>query len=332
MRAMVLEQTRPVEASPLRAAELELPAPAAGEVRVRVSCCGVCHTDLHLVEGDLAPHKLPLVPGHQIAGVIDAAGPGVRQWRAGDRAGIPWLYSTDGECRYCRRGQENLCEHARFTGYDVNGGFAEAVIVGEDFCYPLPRNFSDEHAAPLLCAGIVGYRSYRLAGVRRGDLLGLYGFGASAHIVIQVARHLGAEVCVFTRTPAHAELAAKLGAVWTGNAKQPPPSPLDAAIIFAPAGALAPAALRATRPGGTVVCAGITMSPIPQMDYELLYHERMLRSVANSTRQDAREFLELAAQVPVQTEVQVYALAEANRALQDLKGSRIAGAGVLKIA
>ena len=331
MRAMLLEQPRPVEKSPLRAVELEVPAPAPGQVRVRVSCCGLCHTDLHIVEGDLAAHKLPVIPGHQIVGTIDAVGRGARERHEGDRVGIPWLYSTDGECRYCRHGQENLCERGRFTGYDVNGGYAEAVTIGEDYCYPLPSGFADEHAAPLLCAGIVGYRSYRMTGVRPGDVLGLYGFGASAHIVLQVARQQGVNVFVFTRTAVHAKLAGRLGAGWIGDTKQQPPAHLDAAIVFAPAGALVPEALRAIRPGGTVVCAGITMSSIPQMDYELLYRERILRSVANSTRQDARDFLELAAQIRVQTEVQVFSLRDANLALQDLKHSLIAGAGVLKI-
>jgi propanol-preferring alcohol dehydrogenase len=331
MRAMLLEEPRAAEESPLRAVELELPVPAAGQVRVRVSCCGLCHTDLHTVEGDLAVHKMPVIPGHQIVGTIDAVGAGVRGRQEGDRVGIPWLHSTDGDCRYCRSGRENLCEHARFTGYDVNGGYAEAALIGEDYCYPLPAGLSDEHAAPLLCAGIVGYRSYRMTGIRAGEVLGLYGFGASAHLVLQVARHQGVNVFVFTRTAAHAKLAGKLGAGWIGDAKQQPPGHLDAAILFAPAGALVPEALRATRPGGSVVCAGITMSPIPEMDYALLYQERVLRSVANNTRPDAREFLELAAQIPLQTEIQVYRLEEANRALQDLKHSRIAGAGVLQI-
>jgi alcohol dehydrogenase, propanol-preferring len=328
---MLLEQPCPVEDNPLRATELPLPTPQAGEVRVRVRCCGLCHTDLHTVEGDLPIPRLPVVPGHQIVGVVDAAGGGVRGVREGDRVGIPWLHSTDGTCHYCVSGQENLCDHARFTGYHVNGGYAEATIVGEDFCYPLPKAFSDEHAAPLLCAGIIGYRSFRLSNVRPGEKLGLYGFGASAHIVLQFARHLGCEIYVFTRTPAHRELARKLGAAWVGEAKQHPPELLDAAIIFAPSGTLLLDALRSLRKGGTVALAGITMTAIPSMSYELLYQERVVRSVANSTRQDAREFLELAAQTPVHTEVEVFALEQANEALQALKHSRISGAGVLKI-
>jgi propanol-preferring alcohol dehydrogenase len=331
MLAMLLEQASVVEQAPLRSVEMEAPAPASGELRVRVRCCALCHTDLHIVEGELPLPKLPVVPGHQIVGVVETAGNGVRSFREGDRVGIPWLYSTCGTCWYCRSGRENLCEQARFTGYHVNGGYAEAVIVREDFCYPLPAGFSDEHAAPLLCAGIIGYRSFRLSGANRGDWLGLYGFGASAHIVLQFVRYLGIEAAVFTRAPAHAKLARDLGAAWVGDARQQPPAPLDAAIIFAPAGALVPEALRATRPGGTVACAGITMSPIPQIDYSLLYRERTLRSVANSTRQDAREFLELAAEVPVQTTVRLFPLQEANQALQQLKHSQIDGAGVLRI-
>jgi propanol-preferring alcohol dehydrogenase len=331
MRAMVLEQPKPAGQDPLRLLDLPVPVPGPSQIRVRVSHCALCHTDLHIVEGDLPPHKLPLVPGHQIVGQVDACGPYVRMVREGDRVGIPWLNSSDGDCVYCLGGHENLCNQARFTGYDADGGYAEYVTVGEDFAYPLPSVFTSEHAAPLLCAGIIGYRSYRLSGVGRGQRLGLYGFGASAHIVLQFARHLGNEVYVFTRTAAHRELASRLGAAWVGEAGQQPSLRLDAAIIFAPAGELVPHALRGLRKGGTVALAGITMTPIPQMDYDLIYQERLLRSVANATRQDAREFLELAADVPVETEVQLFPLAEANAALQALKLSRIDGAGVLKI-
>lgn len=331
MRAMLLEHPQPAEKAPLRLREMDDPEPDSHEVRVRIRYCGVCHTDLHMVEGDLPLPKLPVVPGHQIVGVVDAVGREVRGIRAGDRVGVPWLYATCGKCRYCLSGHENLCEQARFTGYSVNGGYTEAVVVQEDFCYLLPDTFSDEHAAPLLCAGIIGYRSFRLSGAQKGDWLGLYGFGASAHIVLQFARYLGLQVAVFTRTAAHADLALRLGAAWVGDARGPAPEPLDAAIIFAPAGALVQEALRATRPGGTVACAGITMSPIPQLDYSLLYRERTLRSVANSTRQDAREFLDLAAGVPIQTSIQLFPLADANRALQELKHSRIDGAAVLQI-
>ena len=329
---MVLEKPKKAEENPLFLRDLALPAPGPGEIRIRIAACGVCHTDLHIVEGDLRLPKLPVVPGHQIAGVVDAAGPGARHFREGDRVGVPWLYSTCGECRYCRRGLENLCERARFTGFHADGGYAEAMIVHEDFAYPLPENFSHLQAAPLLCAGVIGYRSLRLSGVASGDRLGLFGFGGSAHIVLQLARHRGCEIYVFTRSEEHRALARELGAAWAGSAEDDPPEQLDGAIIFAPAGKLVPPALRATRKGGTVALAGITMSPIPEMDYDsLLYHERVLRSVANSTREDARELLREAAEIPVRTEVQVFKLEEANQALQALKHSRIRGAAVLAI-
>jgi len=331
MRAMVLEQPAAVESAPLQARDIPEPAPGPGEIRVRVHCCGLCHTDLHTVEGELSLPKLPVVPGHQIVGKVDAVGAGVKNFRGGERVGIPWLNWTDGTCRYCRGGQENLCEHARFTGLDVNGGYAEYTVVNEAFAYPLPEQFSDANAAPLLCAGLIGYRSLRLSNVPKNGRLGLYGFGASAHVVIQVARHLGHEVYVFTRSPKHRELAMRLGAAWVGGAEEKAPGELDSAIIFAPAGPLVLDALRAIRKGGTVALAGITMSPIPAMDYSLIYYEKVLRSVANLTRQDAREFLALAAKVPVQTEVQVYPLESANQALTDLKHSRIEGAAVLQV-
>lgn len=332
MRAMVLESPAAVEQNPLRERDWPLPAPAAGQVRVAVRCCGLCHTDLHEVEGELKLPRLPLVPGHQVVGVVDAVGPGVQSLREGDRVGVPWLYSTCGQCAYCRGGEENLCDDARFTGLHADGGYAEAMVVPEGFAYPLPAAFSDVHAAPLLCAGVIGYRAYCLSGARRGTRLGLYGFGASAHVVLQFARFLGCEVYVFTRSPAHRELAQRLGAAWTGAAGDAAPGALDSAILFAPLGALVPDALRAVRKGGTVALAGITMSDIPQLPYELLYQERILRSVANSTRQDVHEFLDLAAEVPVRTETQLFPLAQANAALQQLKSSGIQGAGVLTVS
>jgi len=331
MRAMLLEKSRPVEENPLRLADLPLPEPAAGEIRVRVRACGVCHTDLHIVEGDLTLPRLPVVPGHQIVGTVEALGAGVMEFRVGERVGVPWLYSTCGECAYCRKGLENLCERGRFTGLHVNGGFAEAMVVPAAFAYALPGNFSDLETAPLLCAGVIGYRSLKLSNLQPGERLGLYGFGASAHIVLQIARHWNCEVCVFTRAEAHRQLARHLGAAWTGAAGESPPAPLDASIIFAPAGKLVPDALRALRKGGTLALAGITMSPLPEMEYRLLYQERVLRSVANSTRQDARSLLQLAAEIPVRTEIEPFQLPEANRALQNLKSSRIRGAGVLVI-
>jgi alcohol dehydrogenase, propanol-preferring len=331
MRAMVLERPRPVADLPLRVQELPTPTPGPGEILVRVRCCGLCHTDLHTVEGDLQLPKLPVVPGHQIVGIVDAPGPGAKIFKKGDRVGIPWLHSTDNQCDYCRRGLENLCDQAQFAGYHVNGGYADYTIVHEDYAYRIPEVFSDENAAPLLCAGIIGYRSYRLSGVQPGQRLGLYGFGASAHLVLQFARHQGCEVYVFTRTPIHREFAQRLSAAWVGSAEDTPPHPLDAAIIFAPAGALVPQALRVLRKAGTLALAGITMSSIPPLDYSLLYHERVLRSVANSTRQDAREFLQLAAEVPLQTEVELFSLEQANQALLALKKSEIKGAAVLKM-
>jgi propanol-preferring alcohol dehydrogenase len=327
---MALHSPKKAEENPLALRDLPMPVPGDCEIRVRIAACGVCHTDLHIVEGDLKLPKLPVVPGHQIVGVVDAAGAGTRRFREGDRVGIPWLHSTCGQCRFCREGLENLCAKARFTGFHVDGGYAEATIVHEDFAYPLPDNFSDVQAAPLLCAGIIGYRSLRLSGVEHGGRLGLFGFGGSAHLVLQLARHRGCEVLVFTRSEEHRALARELGAVWAGSADEMPPDELDGAIIFAPAGKLVPYALRATRKGGTVALAGITMSPIPEMDYDsLLYHERILRSVANSTREDARELLRAAAEIPLRTEVQAFKLEEANAALQALKHSKIRGAAVL---
>jgi propanol-preferring alcohol dehydrogenase len=331
MRSMLLERPQPVADSPLLLRDLPTPTPGNGEIRVRVRCCGLCHTDLHTVEGDLQLPKLPVVPGHQIVGLVDALGPGAKIFKKGDRVGIPWLHSTDNQCGYCRRGLENLCDQAQFTGYHVDGGYADYTTVHENYAYPIPEVFSDENAAPLLCAGIIGYRSYRLSGVAPGQRLGLYGFGASAHLVLQLARHQGCEVYVFTRTPIHREFAQRLGAAWVGSAEDTPPHQLDAAIIFAPAGALVPQALRVLRKAGTLALAGITMSSIPSMNYSLLYHERVIRSVANSTRQDAREFLQLAAEVPLETEVELFDLEQANQALQALKKSEIKGAAVLRM-
>ncbi len=331
MLAMLLEQSHPAEENPLREVDLPIPVPGRGELRVKVSACGLCHTDLHTVEGDLPPHKRPVVPGHQVVGIVEALGPDVRSHKQGDRVGVPWLHWTDGTCEFCRRGLENLCKNARFTGYDADGGYAEYTVVPADFCYPIPSVFPDENAAPLLCAGIIGYRSYRLTGIRPGENLGLYGFGASAHLVIQLARYQKCNVFVFTRSEAHRALARELGAVWTGRAEDTPPEFLHAAIIFAPAGALVRDALRALRKAGTLALASITMSQLPALDYDLVYQEKIIRSVANSTRQDARDFLQLAGDVSLKTEVQMFELRQANRALLALKRSEIRGAGVLRI-
>lgn len=332
MKAMQLRQPAPVDTAPLALTEVETPQPGPGQIRLKIHTCGVCHTDLHIVEGDLALPRLPTIPGHEIVGVVDAVGAGVTLHNVGDRLGVPWLNQSCGHCRYCRAGKENLCENIRFTGMHADGGFAEYTVVHEKFAYPIPAIFDDVAAAPLLCAGIVGYRSLRRSRVQPGQRLGLYGFGASAHIVIQIARHWDCEVFVFTRGEHHRELARNLGAVWTGGAEDDPGALMDSSIIFAPAGGLAPAALRRLDKGGTLALGGIHMSPIPAMAYDLLWHERTIQSVANSTRQDALDFLEVAAAVPVKTETELYDLEQANETLLRLKRSEINGAAVLRIA
>jgi len=304
---------------PLRVAELRDPEPGPGQVLLEVHACGVCRTDLHVVDGELPHPKLPLVPGHQIVGVAED----------GRRLGVPWLGWTDGDCRFCARGLENLCDQARFTGYDLDGGYAERVVADERFCFPIPQGYSDEEAAPLLCAGLIGYRSLRMTG--DAERLGLYGFGASAHIVAQVAGHQGRRVFAFTK-PGDVDgqaFARELGAEWAGGSDERPPEDLDAAILFAPAGELVPTALAALSKGGTVVCAGIHMTDIPSFPYELLWSERRIRSVANLTRADGEEFLALAPRVPVRTEVETFPLAEANEALDRLRAGSIRGAAVL---
>lgn len=316
---------------PLAAGETDRPAPGPREILVRVHVCGVCRTDLHIVEGDLPLPHLPLVPGHQIVGSVAAVGPGVTLHAVGNRVGVPWLFSTCGVCEQCTAGRENLCDNGRFTGFHTDGGYAEYMVVGEDYAYPLPAAFSDAGAAPLLCAGVIGYRALRLSGIRPGERLGLYGFGASAHITIQIARDLGCEVYVFTRGAHHRSLAENLGAHWTGSAEELPPKPLQSAIVFSPSGAAVPAALKALGKGGTVALAGIHMSPIPAMEYATIYQEKTVRSVANSTRQDVREMLEAAARIPVNTEVEVFPLNEGNAVLGMLKRSELRGSGVLMV-
>lgn len=331
MKAMLLREPQPIEAGPLELADLPDPRPGSGEILIKVSACGICHTDLHIVEGEIPPKKLPIIPGHQIVGTVEAIGQGVTRFKRGDRVGVPWLYSTCGSCTFCRRGDENLCDEASFTGYHADGGYAEYTVVGEEFAYPIPRDFSDLQAAPLLCAGIIGYRALRLAEVKRGARVGLYGFGASAHIAIQVLVHWGCEVFVFSRSREHQELARRLGSAWVGRAEEEPPARLHSAIVFAPVGKLALDALRVVDKGGTVALAGIYMTPIPEMDYtQHLYYEKTIRSVTNSTRKDAEELLRLAPQIPIRTEVQVFGLEEANDALKLLKEGSIQGAGVLK--
>jgi alcohol dehydrogenase, propanol-preferring len=317
---------------PLRLVELPVPKPAKGQVLIRVSVCAVCRTDLHIVSGELRDPKLPLVIGHMIVGRVQGTGEGAHRFAPGQRIGVPWLGSVDETCRFCRRGLENLCVNARFTGYHIDGGYAEFCVADERFCFALPESFADLHAGPLLCAGLIGYRALRLAG--DAQRVGLYGFGDSAHIIAQVARYQGRRVFAFT-SPGdreRQEFARSLGAEWAGDSTIAPPEPLDAALIFAPVGALVPAALKALDPAGVVVCAGIHMSDIPSFPYELLWQERQVRSVANLTRRDGEEFLELAPKVPVRTEVHPYPLAEANTALDDLAHGRFRGAAVLSVA
>jgi propanol-preferring alcohol dehydrogenase len=324
---MVLERQR----EPLRLTELPEPEAAAGQVLLDVRACGVCRTDLHILDGDLTEPKLPLVPGHQIVGVVREVGEGVERFAPGDRVGVPWLGWTDGECRYCRSGRENLCDNAKFTGYDLDGGYAEVAAADARFCFPIPAGYPDLQAAPLLCAGLIGYRALRLVG--DAERIGFYGFGAAAHILCQVAVHEGRRVFAFTRgedTETQA-FARELGAEWAGSSDEAPPEELDGAIVFAPVGALMTAALRVSAKGARIISAGIHMSDIPSFPYGELWGERVLGSVANLTRQDGEEFIALAPQVPVHTEVSVYPLEEANQALDDLRAGRFRGAAVLQI-
>jgi len=326
MRAMAL--TRPA-AQQLDAVDLAVPAPGPSQILVRVLACGVCRTDLHVVDGELPNATIPIVPGHEIVGRVERSGNGVSGFEPGSRVGIPWLGWSCGECEFCRTGRENLCRRARYTGYQINGGYAEYVVADARFCFPLPPAYDDIHAAPLLCAGLIGYRAHRMAG--HASRMGVYGFGAAAHIITQVAVHQKREVYAFV-SPGDDEairFARRVGATWAGASNEPPPVALDCALIFAPVGRLVPEALSRTTPGGVVVCAGIHMSDIPSFAYRLLWEERVVRSVANLTRSDAQEFLGLAAEIPLRTHVQQYQLAEANRALDDLRAGRLSGAAVL---
>ena len=332
MRAWLVETPSPAEQQPLRLRDLPLPEPGPGEVRIRVEACGVCRTDLHIAEGDLPRKRRLIIPGHQIVGTVDARGSGAGALHLGTRVGVTWLAAACGECEHCLEGAENLCSRAAFTGYDRDGGFAEYAIVRADFAAPLPPGLDALRAAPLLCAGVIGYRSLRLSGVQPGQRLGLVGFGASAHLVIQVARYWGCEVCVFTRGREHQEHARRLGAAWAGDIGDTPPAPCHAVILFAPVGALVPECLRHLRPGGTLAINAVHMSDIPALPYHLLFYERTVRSVSHVTRRDAAEFLALAAQIPVRAEHVVYPFAQANQALLDIKRSRIAGAAVLAVA
>ncbi len=331
MKACLLHAPAAIETNPLEYAEVAIPQPKSGEVLVRVRACGVCRTDLHVIEGELPPRKSPVIPGHQVVGVVEKQGENTRRFAIGDRVGIAWLHRTDGNCEYCRSGAENLCDNPTFTGYSVDGGYAEYIVAPEDFMYAIPAGFPDEETAPLLCAGIIGFRSLQLSGIKAGGRLGFYGFGAAAHVAIQVARHWGVEVFASTRDSRHQKLALELGAAWAGGTFDEPPKRLDAAIIFAPAGEIVPAALKALKKGGALILGGIHMSPIPSFNYDLLYQERVIRSVANNTRQDGEDFLRVAAEIPIRTHAQVFPLREANRALSALKNDAIPGAAVLRI-
>ncbi|MGH7812952.1 MAG: zinc-dependent alcohol dehydrogenase family protein [Candidatus Binataceae bacterium] len=332
MKAMAIERPAPIESEPLRAIETEVPEPARGEILVKVKTCGVCRTDLHVAEGDLPPRRPRIIPGHEIVGVVEKCGKDAARFNPGERVGIAWLRETCGSCAYCRRGRENLCPNARFTGYDHDGGYAEYAIAREDYAHPIPPALGDEEAAPLLCAGIIGYRAIKRAEVKPGATVGLYGFGGSAHIAIQVLRYWGCRVFVMSRGGPHRKLAAGLGAEWIGESDDRPPASLDAAILFAPAGELVPPALAALDRGGILAVAGIYLSEIPPLDYEKhVFYEKELRSVTANTRADAEEFLKIAAEANIRTHTSSFSLNEANLALKMLKQDEIQGAAVLKI-
>ncbi len=333
MKAMVLDNIAPITTKPLRLRDLPDPQPGPREVRVCVRCCAICRTDLHVIEGDLPRAKLPIVPGHQIVGIVEELGPGCMRLRAGQRVGIAWLRRTCGACAFCASGRENLCGEQRFTGYHADGGYAELAIIHEDFAYEIPAAFSDTDAAPLLCAGIIGYRALKRSGLRPGGRLGIYGFGSSAHVVIQIALHRGCEVFVVTRGERHRALAREMGAVWVGERAEDMPTKVESAIIFAPAGELVPPALERIEKGGTLALAGIHMTPVPVLDYERhLFYERNIHSVTANTREDGREFLAEAAAIPIRPHVTTYPLERANEALNDLAADRINGTGVLCVS
>lgn len=328
---MLLRKPATAENEPLSMTDVPKPAPAAGDCLIRVHACGVCHTDLHIVEGEIHPPCMPIIPGHQVVGVVESVGESVDTIQVGMRVGVPWLYEACGTCDACRRGEENLCPNARFTGFHVNGGYSEYVLARARYVLPIPSNISDVDAAPLLCAGIIGYRSMRKADLAPGERLGLVGFGASAHLAIQVASYWGCPVYVFTRSLEHRQHATELGAVWVGGIEDQPPEKLDRMVTFAPSGKLIPPALEKLRPGGILAINAVYMSDIPSFPYELIYGERTLRSVANATYQDGVEFLKLASEIPLRVSIKEYKLKEANQALIDLKHSKIVGEGVLLV-
>lgn len=333
MKAMQLSEIASIDSSPLKLVDVPVPEPGAREVLVRVHCCAICRTDLHVIEGDLEKPDLPLIPGHQVVGTVESLGADCRELKPGERVGIAWLRHTCQACDFCERGQENLCESSTYTGYNANGGYAEYAVVPEDYAYRIPDAFEDIHAAPLLCSGIIGYRALKRCQLPEGGSIALYGFGSSAHVVIQIARHRGSDVYVVTRGEGHQQLGREMGAVWSGGRAEDMPVNVDSAIMFAPAGELVPPALKKLRPGGALSMAGIHMSDIPSMNYkECLFYERDLHSVTANTREDGRELLAEAAEIPIQPEVTTYALESVNEALQDLKADRINGSGVIVIA
>jgi len=333
MKAMVLSEIAPIESAPLKLTDLPDPQPAPGQVRLRVSCCAICRTDLHVIEGDLPQEKLPIVPGHQVVGVVDMLGEGCKRLKVAQRVGVAWLRHTCGGCEFCESGRENLCGDQRFTGYHADGGYAELAVVDENFAYEIPEGFSDVSAAPLLCAGIVGYRAFKRSNPRDGAALAIYGFGSSAHVICQIALHRGMDVYVVTRGAGHRELAIEMGAKWAGETADGMPVKTDSAIIFAPAGELVPQALSALKKGGTLSLAGIHMTPLPEMDYEkYIFHERDIHSVTANTRADGRELLAQAAEIPIRPHTTTYPLDQANEALCDLKADRLNGTGVLIVS
>lgn len=331
MKAILLREPAPIESAQLEMVEAPMPKPGPGDVLLRVKACGVCHTDLHIVEGEIPQMKLPVIPGHQVIGEVEALGPGVERFQVGERVGVPWLHSTCGTCDSCRRGEENLCEKAQFTGYHVDGGYAEYLRAPAAFCYRIPVGYSDVLSAPLLCAGVIGYRALSLSGYQPGEKIGLFGFGASAHIVLQIAVYQGCEVYVFTRSENHKSLARDLGAVWVGGVEEKVPALLDRAILFAPSGRLVPKALRMLRKGGVLSIAVIYMDRIPELSYrDHLYWEKTIKSVTNSTRKDVEDLLALAPLIPIRTEAEAFPLGEARRVLQMMKESKLRGAAVLQ--
>ncbi|MGB3477628.1 MAG: zinc-dependent alcohol dehydrogenase family protein [bacterium] len=331
MKAIILEKRQPLEKHPLKMLEVPMPEPGQDEIRIKINICGACRTDLHIIEGELPAHKLPLILGHQIVGTVDKIGNNVTQWNSGERVGVPWLYKTCGKCKFCKSGRENLCDNAMFTGYDADGGFAEFTVISEDFAYKLPDNYSDLKAAPLLCGGVIGYQAFQATGLKNRGKLGLFGFGSSAHVIIQVAIHLGLEVYVVSRTQKELDLAKSLGAKWVGRIDDDMGVLLDAGIVFAPSGELLVRSLEKIEKGGRIVSAGIYTTPLPGFDYSLIWPEKCLTSIANTSRDNVRSFLEVAGEFKIKTQINKYPLADINQALLNIKNSKVSGSTILVI-